>query len=57
MTGKIQPRVLKGFRDFLPDAEAERLVLTEVLAKVFSTAWLPLIFRSGEWFCRLRVGS
>lgn len=43
MTGKIQPRVLKGFRDFLPDAEAERLVLTEVLAKVFkSFGFVPI---------------
>jgi histidyl-tRNA synthetase len=43
MTGIIQPRVLKGFRDFMPDAESERSALTEVLAKVFrSFGFVPI---------------
>ena len=33
--GIIQPRVLKGFRDFLPPAEIERASLTETLTRVF----------------------
>lgn len=37
MTEIIQPRVLKGFRDFLPGAESERSALTDILAKVFRT--------------------
>ncbi len=37
MSDIIQPRVLKGFRDFLPDAEMERRDLTERLEKVFRT--------------------
>lgn len=35
MSDIIQPRVLKGFRDFLPDAEMERRDLAERLEKVF----------------------
>jgi histidyl-tRNA synthetase len=43
MTEIIQPRVLKGFRDFLPEAESERSALTEVLAKVFrSFGFVPI---------------
>ena len=43
MADIIQPRVLKGFRDFLPDAESERSALTEVLAKVFrSFGFVPI---------------
>ena len=37
MSDIIQPRVLKGFRDFLPDAEIERRELSERLEKVFRT--------------------
>lgn len=35
MSDIIQPRVLKGFRDFLPDAEIERRDLTAKLENVF----------------------
>ncbi|OHD76260.1 MAG: histidine--tRNA ligase [Spirochaetes bacterium RIFOXYC1_FULL_54_7] len=39
----IQPRVLKGFRDFMPEAESERAALTEVLTKVFrSFGFVPI---------------
>lgn len=31
----IQPKVLKGFRDFLPEAEIQRALLTEKLTKTF----------------------
>ncbi len=31
----IQPRVLKGFRDFLPNAELKRAILIETLTNVF----------------------
>lgn len=37
MADIIQPRVLKGFRDFLPDAEGERRLLAERLERTFST--------------------
>lgn len=43
MTEIIQPRVLKGFRDFLPEAESERSALTDVLAKVLrSFGFVPI---------------
>src|SRR5512145_1723961 len=35
MADIIQPRVLKGFRDFLPGAEMERASLLEALTLVF----------------------
>ncbi|MDE5898847.1 MAG: histidine--tRNA ligase [Treponemataceae bacterium] len=39
----IQPRVLKGFRDFLPDAEMARTSLTEKIAAVYrSFGFVPI---------------
>ena len=39
----IQPRVLKGFRDFLPDAEIKRADLTEKITKVYrSFGFVPI---------------
>ncbi len=39
----IQPRVLKGFRDFLPDAEIERSTMMERLADAFrSYGFVPI---------------
>ena len=39
----IEPRVLKGFRDFLPDAEIERSALIDVLERVFrSFGFVPI---------------
>ncbi|HUX38239.1 MAG TPA: histidine--tRNA ligase [Rectinemataceae bacterium] len=39
----IEPRVLKGFRDYLPEAEIERSALTEILQKVFrSFGFVPI---------------
>ena len=35
MSGLIEPRVLKGFRDFLPDKEARRLAIIRRLENVF----------------------
>ena len=35
MSDFIQPRILKGFRDFLPDAEIVRATLTEKLTAAF----------------------
>ena len=35
MSDLIQPKVLKGFRDFLPADEIERDLLMERLVKVF----------------------
>lgn len=35
MSDLIQPKVLKGFRDFLPADEIERALLMERLVKVF----------------------
>ncbi len=37
MSDIIQPRVLKGFRDFLPDAEIPRQELTGILRKHFTS--------------------
>lgn len=37
MSNLIQPKVLKGFRDFLPDSEIERSLLIEKLVTVFRT--------------------
>ncbi|MFW5683975.1 MAG: ATP phosphoribosyltransferase regulatory subunit, partial [Spirochaetota bacterium] len=34
---QIEPRVLKGFRDFLPEQERERLRIRQLLADAFST--------------------
>ena len=43
MSDTIQPRVLKGFRDFLPEAEIERRSLTGRLEKVFqSFGFVPI---------------
>lgn len=43
MTELIQPRVLKGFRDFLPVAEIERALLSEKLTKTFrSFGFVPI---------------
>lgn len=40
---KIEPRTLKGFRDFLPDEAAKRLWLTNKLRQIFeSYGFLPL---------------
>jgi histidyl-tRNA synthetase len=38
MAELIQPRVLKGFRDFLPESEIERALLIETLTRVFRTS-------------------
>jgi histidyl-tRNA synthetase len=39
----IEPRVLKGFRDFLPEAEIERSALIEILERVFrSFGFVPI---------------
>ncbi|MDR2898064.1 MAG: ATP phosphoribosyltransferase regulatory subunit, partial [Spirochaetaceae bacterium] len=39
----IQPRVLKGFRDYLPDAEIPRALLIEKLTAVFrGTGFVPI---------------
>lgn len=37
MAGTLQPRVLKGFRDFLPAGERERQRITGVLTRVFTS--------------------
>lgn len=43
MPDTIEPRVLKGFRDYLPEAEIERKALTEVLERVFrSFGFVPI---------------
>ena len=43
MATLIQPRVLKGFRDFMPDAEIRRTLLTEKLVKAFrSYGFVPI---------------
>lgn len=43
MPDLIEARVLKGFRDFLPDAEIERRLLTETLEKTFrSFGFVPI---------------
>jgi histidyl-tRNA synthetase len=39
----IEPRVLKGFRDYLPDAEIERKALIDILERVFrSFGFVPI---------------
>ena len=43
MSAIIEPRVLKGFRDFLPDAEIERSRVMRVLADTFvSFGYVPI---------------
>jgi len=43
MAELIQPRVLKGFRDFLPAAEIERALLVETLTSTFrSSGFVPI---------------
>ena len=43
MENIIQPRVLKGFRDFLPQAEIERSTLTEKITAVYrSFGFVPI---------------
>lgn len=43
MNNLIQPKILKGFRDFLPDAEIERALLSEKLVKAFrSSGFVPI---------------
>jgi len=43
MSELIEPRVLKGFRDFLPDAEIERKLLIEKLEHTFrSQGFVPI---------------
>ncbi|TFG64128.1 MAG: histidine--tRNA ligase, partial [Spirochaetales bacterium] len=43
MSNLIQPRVLKGFRDFLPDTELERRKIQHILENVFlSFGFLPI---------------
>jgi len=43
MENLIQPKILKGFRDFLPDAEIQRSLLTEKLTGVFrSFGFVPI---------------
>lgn len=43
MCNLIQPKVLKGFRDFLPKAEIEKALLSEKLVKVFrSRGFVPI---------------
>ena len=39
----IQPKILKGFRDFLPEAEIQRSLLIEKLTKTFrSYGFVPI---------------
>ena len=43
MNNLIQPRILKGFRDFLPNSEIQRTTLTEKITKVYrSFGFLPI---------------
>jgi histidyl-tRNA synthetase len=43
MAGIIEPRVLKGFRDYLPDAEIERSALIDILERSFrSFGFVPI---------------
>jgi histidyl-tRNA synthetase len=43
MAGIIEPRVLKGFRDYLPEAEIERKALLETLERAFrSFGFVPI---------------
>lgn len=43
MTALIQPKILKGFRDFLPQAEIKRALLTEKLTASFrSYGFVPI---------------
>lgn len=43
MENIIQPKILKGFRDFLPEAEIQRAVLQEKLVKAFrSYGFVPI---------------
>jgi len=43
MSKEIQPRILKGFRDFLPDAESERIRIQSILEKTFRRyGFLPI---------------
>lgn len=43
MNNLIQPKILKGFRDFLPNAEIERALLSEKLVKAFrSCGFVPI---------------
>lgn len=43
MNNLIQPKILKGFRDFLPNAEIERSLLSEKLIKAFrSCGFVPI---------------
>ncbi|MFZ4617304.1 MAG: ATP phosphoribosyltransferase regulatory subunit, partial [Rectinemataceae bacterium] len=43
MSEIIEPRVLKGFRDYLPEAEIERASLTKILEGVFrSFGFVPI---------------
>ncbi len=43
MDNLIQPKVLKGFRDFLPEAEIQRALLIEKLTKIFrSFGFVPI---------------
>ena len=43
MSDLIQPRVLKGFRDFLPEAEIGRTNLTEKITQVYrSFGFVPI---------------
>ena len=43
MENLIQPKILKGFRDFLPDAEIQRSLLIEKLTNVFrSFGFVPI---------------
>ena len=43
MSTLIQPKILKGFRDFLPEAEITRAELIEKLTKTFrSYGYVPI---------------
>ena len=43
MNNLIQPRILKGFRDFLPNSEIQRTTLTEKITKVYrSFGFVPI---------------
>ena len=37
MNDLIEPRIPKGFRDFLPDKEAQRLAIVRTLEQVFTS--------------------
>lgn len=57
MSDIIQPRVLKGFRDFLPDAEIERRALTAKLENVFKSFGLVPIDTPALEYAEILLGK